>query len=292
MKNNFDNSYTDIGFSYSGGKLKVITDVLRCGTNYHTDLGFTQRIENNFVINNQDTSFRLGWYHLYNNIEYNFFTPKNKYINIITSSVEAYTVWNLNGSLNETNITPAVSANLKNSGEANASITYTNVHLLHAIRFFGETVKPLPMANYAYTSAKLSYNSDVRKRLGYRISGQYGGFYNGNLLQVTANINYRIQPWGNFALNIEQNNIKLPDEYGQDNFTLLGVRADISFSKNILWANYVQYNKQRSVFLINSRLQWRYKPMSDMFLVYTDNYLASDFVAKYRAVVFKINYWW
>ncbi len=292
VKSELANSYTDVGFAYSGEKLKVITDVLRCGPNYHTDLGFNQRIVNNFVINNQDTSYRLGWYHLYNNIEYNFFTPKNKYINIITSSVEAYTVWNLNGSLNETNITPAVSANLKNSSGANASITYTNVHLLHAIRFFDETVKPLPMANYAYTSAKLSYNSDVRKRLGYKISGQYGGFYNGNLLQMTANVNYRIQPWGNFALNIEQNNIKLPTEYGQDNFTLLGLRADISFSKNILWANYVQYNKQREVFLINSRLQWRYKPMSDMFLVYTDNYLASDFVRKYRAVVFKISYWW
>jgi hypothetical protein len=156
----------------------------------------------------------------------------------------------------------------------------------------GENVKPLPMAKYTYSNVKASYSSDIRKRVGYNVSTQYGSFYNGTLLQIQAGLNFRIQPWGNFSLDLEQNNIKLPAEFGSDNFTLLGLRADISFSKNLLWANYVQYNKQAKVFLVNSRFQWRYKPMSDVFLAYTDNYLASDFLPNYRALVFKINYWW
>ena len=35
-----------------------------------------------------------------------------------------------------------------------------------------------------------------------------------------------------------------------------------------------------------------YKPMSDLYLVYTDNYFTSPFLKnKNRAIVFKLNYW-
>ena len=69
-----------------------------------------------------------------------------------------------------------------------------------------------------------------------------------------------------------------------------------------IWTTFVQYNTQAENFNINSRLQWRFAPMSDIFLVYTDNYLVQtddmtddfrieSFAAKNRALVFKVNYW-
>jgi hypothetical protein len=50
---------------------------------------------------------------------------------------------------------------------------------------------------------------------------------------------------------------------------------------------------------INSRLQWRFKPVSDLFLVYTNNYFAQNipnypvnsFAVKNRAIVLKLTYW-
>jgi len=42
---------------------------------------------------------------------------------------------------------------------------------------------------------------------------------------------------------------------------------------------------------INSRIQWRFKPVSDVYLVYTDNYYPESFKNKNRAIVLKINYW-
>jgi hypothetical protein len=50
---------------------------------------------------------------------------------------------------------------------------------------------------------------------------------------------------------------------------------------------------------INSRFQWRFKPVSDLFIVYTDNYFytfenagaISNFTAKNRAFVIKLTYW-
>ena len=54
---------------------------------------------------------------------------------------------------------------------------------------------------------------------------------------------------------------------------------------------------------LNARIQWRYNPASDFFLVYTDNYLPSFssqigqdvpglFAVKNRALVLKWTYWW
>ena len=52
---------------------------------------------------------------------------------------------------------------------------------------------------------------------------------------------------------------------------------------------------------VNARIQWRYKPASDLFIVYTDNYLPTvgqpnndlvPFAIKNRALVLKWTYWW
>ena len=56
------------------------------------------------------------------------------------------------------------------------------------------------------------------------------------------------------------------------------------------WGNDGYY--YRNNMNINSRLQYRFKPMSDLFLVYTDNYFTSPlFKSRNRALVFKLNYW-
>ena len=42
---------------------------------------------------------------------------------------------------------------------------------------------------------------------------------------------------------------------------------------------------------INSRLQWRFKPMSDLFIVYTENYTSYDLGIKNRALAVKLIWW-
>jgi len=53
----------------------------------------------------------------------------------------------------------------------------------------------------------------------------------------------------------------------------------------------IQYNGQIDNMNINARLQWRFAPVSDFFLVYTDNYLTDGFVARNRSIVAKATYW-
>ena len=84
----------------------------------------------------------------------------------------------------------------------------------------------------------------------------------------------------------------------------VGPRAELSFSKSVFFNAFLQYNNQANNFNINARFQWRFKPVSDFFLVYTDNYFASGdplttvngkpvtaFMPKNRAIVAKLTYW-
>jgi hypothetical protein len=84
----------------------------------------------------------------------------------------------------------------------------------------------------------------------------------------------------------------------------VGPRAELSFSRSVFLNAFFQYNNQVNNFNANIRLQWRFKPVSDFFLVYTDNYFATDdvntlvnsrgvraFQNKNRAIVAKLTYW-
>ena len=73
--------------------------------------------------------------------------------------------------------------------------------------------------------------------------------------------------------------------------TLLSPRIYLTFTKKVFFTTFVQYNTQINNVNINARFQYRFKPMSDLFIVYTDNYNSNIFGIKNRAVVVKLVYW-
>ena len=84
----------------------------------------------------------------------------------------------------------------------------------------------------------------------------------------------------------------MPEPYGDVNLTLATGQAEINFSTSLFWTTFLQYNTQADNFNVNSRLQWRFAPMSDLFLVFTDNYrIENMFGSKDRTVALKLNYW-
>ena len=83
----------------------------------------------------------------------------------------------------------------------------------------------------------------------------------------------------------------MPDPYNDAEFFLVGPKLDLTFTDKIFFTTFVQYNNQAKNLNINSRFQWRFKPVSDFFIIYTDNYLPENMMVKNRALVVKINYW-
>ena len=144
--------------------------------------------------------------------------------------------------------------------------------------------------DFNYGSVRLVYSSDRRKRFAYRIEPMVGQFYNGMRYNLRGNFSYRIQPRGAISLNYNYNYIKLPAPYETASLLLIGPRIDLTFTKNIFFTTFIQYNSQIDNININARLQWRFKPVSDFFLVYTNNY-NTDFAIKNQAIVAKFTYW-
>lgn len=159
-------------------------------------------------------------------------------------------------------------------------------------RFTADKYDALTPGRYDFAQTGASFTSDGRKR--FILSGKIraGGFYNGNLIQASASITWRAQPWGNFSLYVEQARLIFPEKFGSTSLLLFAPRVEINFSNNLFWTTFLQYNNQNNNFNVNSRLQWRFKSMSDLFIVYTDNYFTDPFLKnKNRALVFKVNLW-
>jgi hypothetical protein len=155
-------------------------------------------------------------------------------------------------------------------------------------------------SDHRYNTFVLEYFSSPRKKYTANFSGSYGGYYgDGKLLNLSTTLGYRFQPYVNISANInyvEISDVKVPVS-GQaakvvnSHFFLVSPKIDVTFSNKLFWTTFVQYNEQRQNTNINSRIQWRYKPASDIFLVYTDNYFPNSYEIKNRAVVLKMTYW-
>ncbi|NJB38079.1 DUF5916 domain-containing protein [Croceivirga sp. JEA036] len=144
---------------------------------------------------------------------------------------------------------------------------------------------------YHFNSFSLGFSSDERRVFSYRIQPSYGEFFNGNRLSVESRFNFRFQPKVEVGLNLQYDNISLPQPYSSADIWLISPRVNITFSKSVFWSTLVQYSNQRDNLGINSRLQWRFAPLSDLFLVYNDNYFVESFMPRSRSINLKFTYW-
>ncbi|MBZ5856454.1 DUF5916 domain-containing protein [Flavihumibacter profundi] len=143
-----------------------------------------------------------------------------------------------------------------------------------------------------WNSASLEYISRQKSLFTFSAFVRYGGYYaNGERLQVTNELSYRFQPYVIIALSTSYNNISLPQPWGIKSYWLVGPRLDVTFTNKLYFTAFSQYNEQTHNINLNTRLQWRYKPASDFYIVYTDNYLPENFSVRNRALVLKFTYW-
>jgi hypothetical protein len=144
---------------------------------------------------------------------------------------------------------------------------------------------------YQWNEFEVKYNSNTRSLLTYILTASGGGFYNGTRLGFGGTMSYRIQPFGSISLSGDYNHIVLPPAYGSATFLLISPRVDFTLTDKLFFTTFVQYNDRYDNVNLNARFQWRYKPASDFFIVYTENYLPEHMMSKNRALVLKFTYW-
>lgn len=181
------------------------------------------------------------------------------------------------------------------NNQSQARIEYTNTFTFLFDPFDptrSEGAIPLPAnQDYHYNSVQAGYQSDQRKLFSYDIQSTVGHFFNGNRFSMEGSMTMRFQPKASISLQFNYDQIDLPEPYSSANIWLLSPRMDLTFSKSIFWSTLVQYSNQRDNLGINSRLQWRFAPLSDLFIVYNDNYAVNQFEPKFRSINLKLTYW-
>ena len=145
---------------------------------------------------------------------------------------------------------------------------------------------------HSWQTVGADYVSKPQSLFTYSLSARYVGYYaDGERLTLGGEVGYRFQPYVSIALSSTYNNLRLPEPWGRQDFWLVGPRLDVTMTNTLFFTGFMQYNEQLKNVNLNTRFQWRYRPASDLFIVYTDNYLPEPFYVKNRALVVKLVYW-
>jgi hypothetical protein len=147
-------------------------------------------------------------------------------------------------------------------------------------------------SEHNWNTIDVQFVSKPQNVFTYLLEASHGGYYDkGVRNSVTSLIGYRFQPYVNIAINTSFNDLRLPQPFGHNTFWLVGPKIDVTFTNSLYFTTYIQYNEQVDNININTRLQWRYKPASDLFIVYGDNTTPSPYTVKNRQLTLKWTYW-
>ncbi len=286
---NLSNASANASFlSYATPKLSWEWNHEYVEKNYLADVGFIPRIyfyDPQTGITTRETYLRLEPI-----IRYKFY-PKSKIIN--HHYPEIYVSHYLDSAYRSTEYQYQLSYNFNFQNTSLLSIKYRRnfikLRIPVDITFTGKT--PIIADDYYFENILATYTSSSIKPFFGTATVDYGTFYNGHKLSYSGDINFRKQPWGVFGVSFSQDEIILPEPYKNAYITLVGPKVELSFTKSIFFTTFAQYNTQVNNMNLNCRLQWRFKPMSDLYIVYTDNYYSIDMTKKNKALVVKLIYW-
>lgn len=253
------------------------------GANFNPEVGFVRRTD---FKQNQGT------------VSYKFY-PKSGPIQTHGPGLDYDVLGNQRWGLTDWDANILYSINFRNTAEFRMRLRRQFTYLFEPFDPSGTDGLELPAdSRYWYNFIIASYESDQRQPFFFELRTNTGQYYNGSRFNLEGSLTYRFQPFGFVSLDFEYNKIKLPDPYNDADLYLIGPKFDITFSRSLFWTTFIQYNSQINNMNINTRFQWRYAPVSDLFIVYTDNYYADvtdrfiDFNRpKSRALVLKLTYW-
>ena len=276
-------------YTYSTNKFTAMWNHEYVGENHIASVGFVPRLERN---NPQlDSIERKGYWRLEPLVKYLFYPKKLEKIIYHGPSLYVDRYMDSSFMLTDNQTRYGYEVQFRNTSILKLMYNqwFTKLYFDTDVTFTGDS--SILAGDYRYNNLDLTYTSNPRKPLSFSTSVKVGEYYSGRRSNAKAELNYRWQPWGTFGLSYNFNRIDMPHLEAPKDIALLGASAEMSFTKAIFFTTFFQYNTQANNFNINSRLQWRYRPLSDLYLVYSENYVATDCTAKNRALVLKFIYW-
>ena len=264
---------------YNRNNWRATSATLFVNEDFNSDLGFIPRKD---IFRNFSKLERLIF-------------PKSGAINRHIFSLNSFYVWRpeLDFTLGDRTLSPQWEAEFKNTASLAVKPRARFTKLFDTFDPSRSEGLELPEGSeYSYNSIELEYNSDRRRALSYTSNATYGDYFNGEILTLRAGATLRLQPKLIIGFNARYDKINLPAPYSDNDIWLVSPRVEVTFTKNLFWNTLLQYSTLQDNFGINSRLQWRFAPLSDLFLVYNDNYFTdTTFAPRFRSINLKLTYW-
>ena len=262
-------------------KHKINFEYSYIGDDYRTDLGILRRVG----------ASKLAPFY-----EYKIF-PKQGNINNVSFGLYYWLWFKLNTSSEnflENNFNIPVTFTFNNQSEI--EILYRKASQYFKKSFDPSGInkdKPLIGDKTYYSNyLRLTYESNPTEKFYYVLSQGYGNFYNGKKHSFSNSFNLRVQPKLMAAMILNYDRIILKHLEKPSNLWLVGPKIDFTFNKKLFLSTLIQFSSQSENFGINSRLQWRFIGLSNLFLVYNDNYLVEDeLIPRIRSLNLKLLHW-
>ena len=184
-------------------------------------------------------------------------------------SLESEFIWQPELGLTDRSINFEINAQLPNTTRIAFGLSNTYIFLFDDFDPTGTESLALPAdTEYDYINFFSSIRSDSRKDLQASLRTFIGGYFNGSRYGFSGDVTWRRVPNASVAINYNYNLFDVPHLEGKRNTFLVGPRIDYTFSKELFFTTFLQYNTQSQNTNINSRFQWRFAPVSDLSLIH------------------------
>ena len=151
----------------------------------------------------------------------------------------------------------------------------------------------LPVGGYNFHTTRIGYIAGQQRRLSGELVYEAGTFYNGDRQSIAVNTaRLQVTPQVSLEPSFSINWVDLVQ--GSFSAKVARTRATYTITPRMFVSGIVQYNSAGSSFGSNVRFRWEYRPGSELFVVYTDDYNTEELrpdvsTLRNRAFVIKFN---
>jgi len=143
---------------------------------------------------------------------------------------------------------------------------------------------------YDYFRGRIEIDTAEKRKLSGRTGTTGGSYYDGTRWDWWLNLAYRTGPLFTTRLEYRENYVDLDD--GDFTTRIAGMRTSFSFTPDLSWNTFTQWDNQSDTIGVNSRLRYIIRPGRDVYLVFNqvqqeDN---GSFYPRTQDVAFKIGY--
>ena len=148
----------------------------------------------------------------------------------------------------------------------------------------------LPVGDYQWNAGGISFRSFNGRKVSGSVGVDFGDFYNGTKRSLNLSGDFRPNETIQVSPSYKFNDVDLIE--GSFNTHLFGLRADVSFTTNLLTSTFIQYNSTGDLAAIQFRFNYIFRTIDNFFIVYNETRFTDGVFSgeSDRSLVLKLTY--